>query len=113
MATGVNMSPRSIEDEKVKPGILVNKKLWEQFRERFKRTASKKIEELMESTLYPPEMEQIVFSSQDINSIHFNQPTNWNMSFTDQSITLENILYSSTSSSTSLEYIDVKNIEIE
>jgi len=111
---GGNMSPRKEDDKRVKPGILVDKELWENFKKRFAGTASQKIEELMRETLNPPAFVNTVFSSQDVNSINFNQPENWNMSFSADTISLENKSYTS-SSTTNGEFsiLDLKDIEIE
>jgi len=88
------MSPRSIDDKKIKPGILIDRELWDEFKKRFDGTASKKIEELMRNTLSPPEVVATVYSSSNIESINFNQVENWNMSYSNNSLKVENIVYS-------------------
>lgn len=102
------MSPRSEDDKRIKPGILVDKELWEQFKKKFEGTASQKIEQLMADELNPPAVIHTVFSSQDLNSVSFDNPEQWSLSYTNSSIKVANNYTTSYTTLEELKDIDFK-----
>jgi hypothetical protein len=87
------MAARSNDDTRVKPGITVDKDVWEQFREKFKGEASQDIERYMrmrlESETDPNELLSI--SGENINHLSIAHPENWQMSITNSALNLKNV----------------------
>jgi len=78
---------------KMQPGITVNGKIWEKFKKKYNKNASQKVEELMKASL-ESETLAALFSSNGVETISFQDPSKWNLSFSDSKIQLTNISYS-------------------
>ena len=109
---------------KMQPGITVDENVWKEFKEKYSKNASQKVEELMKAAL-EAEQPAALFSSNGVENVSFVNPDQWNLSFTDSKIQLTNMSYScsaegsdTTTNAISAEDVQVynmvtKNIEIE
>lgn len=71
------MASRS-DSERIKPGVTINRDVWEKFKERFKGNASQELENLMRLAA---EYDRVgVYDG--INGISISDPQDWNVSYT-------------------------------
>ena len=87
------MASRSDDGGRIKPGITVDRGVWENFKEKYSSNASQKVEELMKHAL-ETEDPVTLYSSSGVERFSFNDPSKWNLSFTDSKIQLTNVSYS-------------------
>lgn len=107
------MASRSDDGGRIKPGITVDRDVWENFKEKYSANASQKVEELMKHSL-ETEQPASLFSSAGVESFSFNDPNKWNLSFTDSKIQVTNMSYSCSAdgSGTTTDAVDMSDVQV-
>lgn len=101
------------EGRKIKPGITIDKEVWEKFKEKYPNS-SQAVQNMMQQALDVDELPKS-FTSEGVASITFSNPENWSMSWGGDNVKLSNVSYSSNdiASQVTNQDFDWKNIKIE
>jgi len=80
---------------KMQAGVSFNPEVWNEFKEKFKGKASQELEGYMKWRL-GHEISDLpdLVSSDGIRSLSFHNPSQWNLSYTENKLQLNNVSYS-------------------
>lgn len=99
------------ENRKIKPGISIDKEIWEQFKKKYPNS-SQTVQSMMQQAIQAEEIPKS-FTSDGLASITLSNPTNWSMSWGNDNVKLENVSYSTTSNNQTDVIFDWRDIKIE